>query len=618
MVSSFAGRTAAERVNFIMSQLNQTLLSRAQAAGIISTQTPVQTQPNDAVPATSWFVIAMGFVGAMLATTPFLIIFFINFHSQLEKSPALGLTLGFTGLGAAFFLWRYVWEKITPHASPYGFIVQLGLMLAIAGIGIMVLGNVDSLFIAFIALWLATQINLPWIQQLAGFVLGLALANLAVLGYSSYAVQVWPDFPMPAILAYAPSLLAVCWALWVSYESRISGRCGSLPWVERVSRIADAIAAAVLATLAYHSSVLIQKVFHERAVAQGSADSLEWGTAALWQISPISGLHAIAVMLLGVYLARCWGLLERTDTTDAKAARTKKFVLSLIAIAYGSWALLTYVSFGSAMVCLLATLALTTQRKRLFTLAMLVLLAQLTGFYYVLEWTLLQKAGLLLAVGAGIGLATFLAYALWGRSHTMQEKVINDALKNELAPSTTIGLKARRYSVAIALGAALALGAINDDVYKKEQIITQGQKIYIRLLPKDPRSIMQGDYMALNFGMPSDLLHDEVADIDRLQNDVFVFAELDARGVAYLLNTEDAKIPATAPRIRLPLKYKNGGWVLVTDAFFFPEGQGAPFEKAAFGEFRSLPDGRALLVGLADSELRSITPASKPKNTTPK
>lgn len=47
-------------------------------------------------------------------------------------------------------------------------------------------------------------------------------------------------------------------------------------------------------------------------------------------------------------------------------------------------------------------------------------------------------------------------------------------------------------------------------------------------------------------------------------------------------------------------------WVLVSDAFYFPEGQGQPLQAARFGEFRVLPDGRALLVGLADAQLQPL------------
>lgn len=46
--------------------------------------------------------------------------------------------------------------------------------------------------------------------------------------------------------------------------------------------------------------------------------------------------------------------------------------------------------------------------------------------------------------------------------------------------------------------------------------------------------------------------------------------------------------------------------MVVTDAWFFKEGDAALWQTAKFGEFRVLPDGRALLVGMADADLKAI------------
>ena len=44
----------------------------------------------------------------------------------------------------------------------------------------------------------------------------------------------------------------------------------------------------------------------------------------------------------------------------------------------------------------------------------------------------------------------------------------------------------------------------------------------------------------------------------------------------------------------------------MTDAWFFKEGEAQRWQAARFGEFRVLPDGRALLVGMADANLQPI------------
>ena len=60
--------------------------------------------------------------------------------------------------------------------------------------------------------------------------------------------------------------------------------------------------------------------------------------------------------------------------------------------------------------------------------------------------------------------------------------------------------------------------------------------------------------------------------------------------------------------MRFALTPRDGQWTLVTDAWYFREGDAARWEAAKFGEFRVEPDGKALLVGLADAQLRGIAP----------
>lgn len=52
----------------------------------------------------------------------------------------------------------------------------------------------------------------------------------------------------------------------------------------------------------------------------------------------------------------------------------------------------------------------------------------------------------------------------------------------------------------IALVALIAvLGIVNASIIDKEKHLAEGQVVYLELAPVDPRSLMQGDYMALNF-----------------------------------------------------------------------------------------------------------------------
>src|SRR5690606_24984268 len=48
-------------------------------------------------------------------------------------------------------------------------------------------------------------------------------------------------------------------------------------------------------------------------------------------------------------------------------------------------------------------------------------------------------------------------------------------------------------------GLVLVLLVVNGGIYQRERILADGQPVMLALAPVDPRSLMQGDYMALRF-----------------------------------------------------------------------------------------------------------------------
>jgi uncharacterized membrane-anchored protein len=147
------------------------------------------------------------------------------------------------------------------------------------------------------------------------------------------------------------------------------------------------------------------------------------------------------------------------------------------------------------------------------------------------------------------------------------------------------------------------LAVVNVGIRQKEQIIANGQPVLVELAPVDPRSLMQGDYMRLDYRLPEDLrrqlAHSPVGPHPH------VVAQRDARGVATLRRLDDGS--ALGPgELRIELTPKDGRWVLVSDAWFFREGEAARWASAKYGEFRVDAQGRALLVGLRDAALRKL------------
>lgn len=140
----------------------------------------------------------------------------------------------------------------------------------------------------------------------------------------------------------------------------------------------------------------------------------------------------------------------------------------------------------------------------------------------------------------------------------------------------------------IAAGVALVLGLVNWSIYSKEDIKAHGERIYLELQPVDPRSLMQGDYMALRFK-----LADQIKPGAGNRAPVII----DASGVATL---DSANRPES---LRIRYRWHRGFVWLGTNAYFFEEGSAQRFEAARYGEFRvDRESGEAVLVGLRDAQ----------------
>ena len=169
--------------------------------------------------------------------------------------------------------------------------------------------------------------------------------------------------------------------------------------------------------------------------------------------------------------------------------------------------------------------------------------------------------------------------------------------------------------ILVALGAVLVLGAVDFGVLQKESIRRDGELVYLELVPVDPRSLMQGDYMALRFRLAQEIDRRRVgapAD-DAVPADRHLAAHpsegerglvalaLDARRVATLAEGAD---PA-APRLRY--RIRRGDVWIGTNAYFFEEGQARHLRVARYGEFRlDKTSGEAVLVGLRDAQLQPL------------
>jgi uncharacterized membrane-anchored protein len=154
------------------------------------------------------------------------------------------------------------------------------------------------------------------------------------------------------------------------------------------------------------------------------------------------------------------------------------------------------------------------------------------------------------------------------------------------------------------LGAFAVLATVNLAIVGKERIRRDGITAYLVLAPVDPRSLLQGDYMALRFALAQELERSVAPSGSAPARDGEtrrVAVALDARQVARLAAAD------AAPALMLRYRMRGGHVWLGTNAFFFEEGSAQRFDGARYGEFRVDRDSdEAVLVGLRDAELRPL------------
>jgi uncharacterized membrane-anchored protein len=152
------------------------------------------------------------------------------------------------------------------------------------------------------------------------------------------------------------------------------------------------------------------------------------------------------------------------------------------------------------------------------------------------------------------------------------------------------------------------LAFVNLQIAAKERIVREGTTVLLRLAPVDPRSLMQGDYMALRYAMAGEVAS---ASEDAGVSDGEIVIELDENGEARFI--EIHKGQALSGNRHLLVFRKRGESVrLASDAWFFEEGTGEAYRRARFGELRVGEHGEAVLTGLRGDDYRRLDPEGGP------
>lgn len=174
------------------------------------------------------------------------------------------------------------------------------------------------------------------------------------------------------------------------------------------------------------------------------------------------------------------------------------------------------------------------------------------------------------------------------------------------------------------VGLIIVLVAVNLGIKKYETHLATAEKVLLQLAPVDPRSLMQGDYMALNYAISEQIMaaieqqlattedQQQIESLYNLSQDGLVVIKKDAQGVGHFVRlvspSEEDQLSLAKEELLLAYRLRQGQLKIATNAFFFQEGQAAAFEQAKYGLFRVNDKGEPLLTDMVNSDFEVIDP----------
>ncbi len=536
----------------------QAVLDGAIAEGLLPPEATLPAQDHR-----PWPVVLLMALGAWLAALPLLGVIGLLFGQVLMNGAAGPYIVGVLLLAAALVVLR-------GEGVPL-FVEQLAvpaLLLGLLSLGFVFFrdlsGATAALLLGLLMLALGWVVKRAWMRV----PLGAAAAVLLVLVVSPHDAP-WRD---GVWLRYGLAWQAGVglWVALLALQRRVLAGPAQAPAAAALEALAAGWLLACLVGLAWWSGA----TFLVGGAVGGPVGEL--GRIA----DGASAAQARLPLLRGLSVALALGGLLRLRLAWPGVRQPVWLVAALVPVVLAG--------FMPALGALLLALAVcaASGRWRLAAAAGAAAAWVVGAFYYQLAWPLAHKA-LLLAL-AGAGLLALMGWQLRGRWAAQ--------------PAGTASVQGRVGRIGLIAGAALVVVVANVGIWQKERLIAQGTPVFVELAPADPRSLMQGDFMTLRFRLGAD-----VGDVGLLSTPrPRVVARRDERGVATVLRLHAEGAPTAPDELLMELTPKGGRWTLVTDAWFFREGEAPRWAAARYGEFRVAPDGRALLVGLRGARLEPL------------
>lgn len=155
--------------------------------------------------------------------------------------------------------------------------------------------------------------------------------------------------------------------------------------------------------------------------------------------------------------------------------------------------------------------------------------------------------------------------------------------------------------------------AFNWAIFDKETLRRNGDTVLLELAPVDPRSLMQGDYMRLNYKVSAEMGQKFPGAAAKRGYAVIV---TDSNGVGTVVRLDDGS-PLKDGEMLLRYHKEYNSFRLVPDSFMFQEGLRHVYSPAKYGVFKFDKSGNHILVGLAGQDRKVIEPPEDPGYTLP-
>ena len=140
------------------------------------------------------------------------------------------------------------------------------------------------------------------------------------------------------------------------------------------------------------------------------------------------------------------------------------------------------------------------------------------------------------------------------------------------------------------------LGTVGWKAEESEEILANGQIVYVPIRPRDPRSLVQGDFHRLRYALRT----------RKAPNAGYLALTVDDRRVV----TGDRHAPhGVGPgEVRVAYRTVDGNPEIAPTSFLIEEGTGHDYDAARLAELRVGDDGTALLVRLRTGDLAPLGP----------